>query len=307
MARAPRIIVKGEKAVYHVVSRTALDGLPIKSEDKDFMFNLVKRLSKVYFTEIIGFTVMSNHIHLLCRILPGEKYSDEEITERFKLYYNNGEDKRELMPGQIPFFREKWGKLSEFVKEIKQTFTRYYNKKNKRKGFFWGDRYKSMIVEDGATLVNCLAYIDLNPVRAGIVERPEDYRWSALGYHIQTDNRDDFFSCDFGLEGFEILSVKERIRKYRSYVYEAGALDKGKGAVIPMEIVEREREKGFQITRSDRFLRKTRYFTDSGIIGSRKFVKDNFDKFKDYLNIKNDRKPKPVKGLDGVYSMKRLG
>ncbi len=72
MARSPRILLKGEKAVYHVISRTALDNLPIKSEDKDFMFGLVKRLSKVYFTEVIGFTVMSNHIHLLCRMLPGD-------------------------------------------------------------------------------------------------------------------------------------------------------------------------------------------------------------------------------------------
>ncbi len=90
-------------------------------------------------------------------------------------------------------------------------------------------------------------------------------------------------------------------------MYEAGALDKGKGLVIPEVVVKREREKGYQITRSDRFLTKTRYFTDSGIIGSRKFVIEHFEKFKDYLKIKNDRKPKLIKGLDGIYSMRRLG
>ena len=41
-------------------------------------------------------------------------------------------------------------------------------------GYFWGDRSKSLIVEEGLTLINCLAYIDLNAVRAGIVEKPED-------------------------------------------------------------------------------------------------------------------------------------
>ena len=55
----------------------------------------------------------------------------------------------------------------------------------------WGERFKSLIVEDGLTLVNLLAYVDLNAVRAGIVKRPEEYRWCSLGYHVQSGNRDD--------------------------------------------------------------------------------------------------------------------
>jgi hypothetical protein len=49
------------------------------------------------------------------------------------------------------------------VREIKVGFTRYYNKRHNRRGYFWGDRFKSLIVEKGETLINCLAYIDLNP------------------------------------------------------------------------------------------------------------------------------------------------
>ena len=48
----------------------------------------------------------------------------------------------------------------------------------------WGERFKSLIVEDGLTLVNLLAYVDLNAVRAGIVKRPEEYRWCSLDYHV---------------------------------------------------------------------------------------------------------------------------
>ena len=94
--------------------------------------------------------------------------------------------------------RQKLASLSEFVREIKVYFDRFYNKRHGRRGYFWGDRFKSVIVERGETLVNCLAYIDLNPVRAGIVDKPEDYRWNSLGYHIQTNNKDDFLSTDFG-------------------------------------------------------------------------------------------------------------
>jgi hypothetical protein len=45
-------------------------------------------------------------------------------------------------------------------------FSRFYNRRHNRRGFFWGDRFKSVIVEKGETLINCLTYIDLNPVRA---------------------------------------------------------------------------------------------------------------------------------------------
>jgi len=57
-----------------------------------------------------------------------------------------------------------------------------------------------------------------------IVKRPEDFRWNSLGYHVQTNNQDNFLSTDFGLKEFNIKSIKERIRRYRRYVYEAGAV-----------------------------------------------------------------------------------
>ena len=59
--------------------------------------------------------------------------------------------------------------------------------------------------------------------RAGLVNRPEDYRWNSLGYHVQTNNRDNFLSTDFGLKQFNVKSEKERIRRYRRFVYEAAS------------------------------------------------------------------------------------
>ena len=105
-----------------------------------------------------------------------------------------------LQVGQIPSLRAKLSSLSEFVREIKVGFTRYYNKHHHRRGYFWGDRFKSVIVENGETLINCLAYIDLTPLRAGLVARPEEYRWNSLGYHVQADNKDSFFIPRFWVD-----------------------------------------------------------------------------------------------------------
>ena len=249
---------------------------------------------------------MGNHFHLLVRMFPGHKFTDEDIKNRYIEFYG---DDGAFADGRLPYWRDKLSNLSEFIREIKVGFTRYYNRRYNRRGYFWGDRFKSVIVEKGETLINCLAYIDLNPLRASLVDRPEDYRWNSLGYHIQTNNRDNFLSTDFGLKEFNVKSKKERIRRYRRYVYEAGALNQPKQGtvkVIEDKLLEKERAKEFEISRISRFRYRTRYFTDSGIIGSKAFVAANYRRFKNLFNSKHEKKPKPIKGLSGVYSLKRL-
>ena len=71
------------------------------------------------------------------------------------------------------------------------------------------------------------------------------------------------------------------------------------------DILVKECENNYEWTRMRRFKYKTRYFIDSGIIGSKEFVYQNYLKFKHMFQSK-EKKPKPVTGLDGVYSLKRL-
>jgi REP element-mobilizing transposase RayT len=306
MPRTQRLIINDETAVYHVMSRSALDGFPLADIEKDFMLDLIRRYSALYLVEILGFCLMGNHFHILVRMFPEYKFTDDDIKKRYESFYGND---RVFAAGQIPSLRAKLSSLSEFIREIKVRFARYYNRRHHRRGYFWGDRFKSVIVENGETLINCLAYIDLNPLRAGLVERPEDYRWNSLGYHIQTGNKDNFLSLDFGLKEFGIMDAEERLKRYRRYVYEAGALNRGDRdfvKVIDNDTLENERQKNYEISRIDRFRSRTRYFTDSGIIGTKEFVSENYQRFKDIFMSKREKIPKPVAGLDGIYSLKRL-
>lgn len=303
MPRIARMLIEDEPGVYHVMSRTALDGFVLGDVEKEYLLKLIKRLSSVYFAEIMGFCIMGNHFHLVVKMHPGNQYSEGEIKDRYEHYYGDG---KEPGPGQIPALRDKWESLSEFIKDIKQSFSRFYNRQYNRRGFFWGERFKSVIVENGETLINCLAYVDLNPVRAGIVEKPEDYRWCSLGYHVQSDNEGRFLSLDFGLEEFGMKGAKERLRSYRQFVYEKGCINVSTGKQIRENIVEDEREKGFEIGEVDRFRYRTRYFTDSGIIGSKAFVSRLYTTFKGHFSSKHEKKPKAIGGLGGIYSLKRL-
>jgi len=175
MARVPRLVVEGEAAVYHLVSRTALDGFPLGDVEKEHMVRLLKSLSGLFFMEVLGFSVLGNHVHIVVRAQPGEGISDDDIRRRLVAFYGE-ETGKTLGEGDLDALRERLGSVSSYMKELKESFTRYYNKKHGRRGFFWGGRFKSVLVEDGDTLINLLAYVDLNAVRAGIGERPEAYR-----------------------------------------------------------------------------------------------------------------------------------
>ena len=82
MPRIPRMVIDDETTVYHVMSRSALDGFPLGDIEKDFMLDLIRRYAALYFVEILGFCLMGNHFHLIVKMFPGYKFTDEDIKNR---------------------------------------------------------------------------------------------------------------------------------------------------------------------------------------------------------------------------------
>ncbi len=303
MARFARFVRKDRPTVYHIMSRTTLGGFPLQAAEKDHLLAVIARLCRFYLVDLLGFCLMGNHFHLVIRMHPAEAATDEHIVQRFKRQFG---DDAEITAHQIQECRQKLSSLGAFVKDVKQIFTQYYNKRWNRKGFFWGERFKSLIVQEGISLVNLLAYVDLNPVRAGLVQRPEDYHWNTLGYLVQCGNRDGLVCLDLGMQEWNELGPAEVIRKYREFVYETGAVVACKGKDQDAEMIGRQRKKKARISRDDVFRGRCRYFTDSGVIGSKEFVAEVFDAMKHLLDSKDTRRFVPVPGVAGVYSMKRL-
>ena len=151
MPRIARFTRESKSTVYHVISRTALQGLPIRDVDKDYLLGLIKRLSTLYCVDVLGFAILGNHFHLVARMHPEESVSDQEVIQRYQEYYGG---EKYIGGEQVEEVRKRLCSLAAYVKDIKQGFTFYYNKKYRRQGFFWGGRFKSLIVEDGPTLVN---------------------------------------------------------------------------------------------------------------------------------------------------------
>ncbi len=303
MPRIPRILIKGPNVAYHIVSRTALEGFVLGPQEKDHLFFLIRWLSSVYFVEVFGFCIMGNHFHLLCRMFSHEGFSDEEVICWVRRYYRDRRKIEDMPPERILYWRRRLSDLSRYVQEIKQRFSHWFNRLHGRKGYFWGDRFKSVIIERGEALLNCLAYIDLNPVRAGLVERPEEYRWCSLAYHIGAGNKGKFLSTDLGVAAFSPKGYRERINLYRRYVYEKGGLSNRLAGGILEEALAKE-EKRDNDSRREVFRSRIRHFTKGLIIGSQNFIKETMEKIREKLGLKRSRRPRKVMIVEGLYSFR---
>jgi hypothetical protein len=114
------------------MSRTAGDGFPLGDVEKDFMLDLIRKYSDLYLVDILGCCIMGTH--LLVKIIPEFKFSDEDIKNRYVGFY--GED-CVFTDGLISSLRMKLSNLSEFACEIKVAFARYYNRRHNRRGIFF--------------------------------------------------------------------------------------------------------------------------------------------------------------------------
>jgi len=192
--RKPRIKNDGE-GFYHVTSRCVDRTFRFAPEDKTRMADQIHRMGAFCGVEIGTYTVMSNHFHILLHVLPPKELSDEEICRRVAALYGSekAEDLRQTwdlwrksgtsacltqLQAERNAFIKRMSDLSNYMKELKQWMSRSYNKLHNRKGTLWEDRFWSCLLEDKSeTLTAIASYIDLNAVRAGIVNSPENYRW----------------------------------------------------------------------------------------------------------------------------------
>ena len=204
MARIARIKAEGE-AFYHVVSRIANKAFLLNNDEKKEVFvNMLHRAADFSGVDVITYVVMDNHFHLCVRVPKREgEIPESEILRRVGFLY--GEDRRAVLEKRFAGYREegddtviaaeleklraRMGDLSEFMKTLKQRVSQWYNSNYSHEGTLWSGRFKSVLVEDGRYLNNLIAYIHGNPIRAGIVTRAADYKWSAPGAAAKGDAR----------------------------------------------------------------------------------------------------------------------
>lgn len=333
MVKQQRIILP-RGGVYHSVSRVVDRNFIYGPVEKEVFRSMIRRLEAFLEIRVLTYCLMSNHFHLLLEVPDPESIaplSADSLREKLPLLYQGkaltlaiNELDRAIVDAQSATGSQTWlldilgryqariGDLSVFCKELKARFTFWYNARNDRSGTLWEGRFKSVVVEaDEHALMTMAAYIELNPVRAGIVGDPKDYRWcgyaeAVAGGKLARQNLSMMHARTRAWEG-QSASWQEVGPAYRMHLFGHGERREGDprgGNVgertgIDPQAVERviADEKGklpvHVLMRS-----RVRYFCDGTVFGRAEFVDDVFEQFRDCFSERRQSGARAMRGAD---------
>ena len=150
MARLPRLTLAGYP--HHIILRgNNRQAIFMDSADFQRMLALLQANAQDQQVQIHAYVLMSNHLHLLLTPLQNDS-------------------------------------LPKMMQAVGRSYVLYFNKRHGRSGTLWEGRYRSSLIQTEQYFLSCMAYIDLNPVRAGMVAQAADYLWSSHGHYIGRQN-----------------------------------------------------------------------------------------------------------------------
>lgn len=274
--------------MYHCMTRAVNGERLFHDREKEILRKIIWQMADFSGVEVLTYCVLSNHFHVLIRVMGDQVVSDAELMRRFRVLcpkptkYQTESAKvmeSQLCAGGVEAdaIRRKllarMSDVSEFMKAVKQRFSVWYNRSHQRYGTLWAERFKSVLVEGkGNPLQTMAAYIDLNPVRAGLVADPKDYRFCGYAEAVagvpEAKRGIIHVWSDHGVK-----RVDSALRAHRMLIFGKHASGTG--------LSKMTRERALKILdHEDGHLPKTvilrcrvRYFTDGAILGSADFVR----------------------------------
>ena len=297
---------------YHCVSRIVDRVYRLGNKEKAYFVKVMRLFEDFCGVEVLAYCVMSNHFHILVRVpkkpdeKEGEELDDAEFLRRLSLIYKA--DQVAIVEKTLKKCRrnQAWkmirelkarytyrmGDVSEFMKAVKQKFSMWYNKMNARTGTLWERRYSVTMVGPGWRSRVVAAYIDLNPLRAGLVSAPAHYKYCSYGEAVAKkglarERLVALMECQEEHLRADRFSPEEALAEYRMLLADQGeAVDQE----APLQQGEskakrHKKRKGFSKAEVKKILKnggqlsvsqllscKSRYFTAGLAVGSQNFV-----------------------------------
>ena len=289
--------------------------------EKEVFRKMLWQIADFCGVEVLTYCIMSNHFHVLVRVPEKCCLPDSELLRRFRVLYpmptkyqtaefRHLEASLTRGDADAGAIRERllarMNDLSEFMKTLKQRFSIWYNRNHdNRLGTLWMERFKSVLVEGvGNPLQTMAAYIDLNPVRAGLVDDPKDYRFcgyaEAVGALGEFGRRARSGLLAVWRDRVGRLDESAALKAHRMLIFGKGSSPwTQKGRLIDEKKALRvlNEEQG-QLPKMAVLRCRVRYFTDGAIFGSAEFVEGFVNQWQSEQGRKHPPKAHALQGAD---------
>ena len=333
-----RVLGKGplESYCYHVMSRTCGGEVFFDDVEKEALRRVIWRMAEFCGIKVVTYCLMGNHFHLLAEVPHRDTWlerfegpeGETKLLEHLSILYSRAyvgllrdelADLRTrgmavLAEQRLVALKKRFCDLSLFVKEVKERFSRWFNKRRGRRGTLWMDRFKSVLVEGkGEPLRTMAAYIDLNPVRAGLVKDPKDYRWCGYAEALGGGRRAQRGLCKALSKPVDSWRSADAAEAYRCLLHAEGREVKdGQNEKVVSRGVTAESaravlaEKG-KLSPAELVRLRVRYFTDGVVLGGREFVEGIFEAQREQFSPKRKKGARRMTESDApFYTLRQL-
>jgi len=280
-----------------------------EGREKEVFRKILRNLEAFSGVRMVTYCLMGNHFHLLVEVPDREELAPltkEELLGLLPLLHDDltvlgvrqeferaeAEGNEAWSDAILARYERRRGSLGFFLKDVKQRVTLMMNKRLGRTGTLWEGRYKSVLVEGSETaLLTVAAYIDLNPVRAGLAKTAEEYRWSGYAEAVARGKRGRRAREGLGIVMSEALREpewredwKRTQARYRLFLYAEGvacdANEAGEGArrgFSEADVEEVVIACG-AMSIPEILRHRVRYFCDGAVLGTVEFVNAVFER-----------------------------
>lgn len=315
------------KACYHVMSRVIDRQMIFDDDEKEYLRDIMRRMESFSGLQILTYTIMGNHFHIVLHVPEREDVSDEEFVRRLAFLYDTrtvnrhanslqrlrDKGQNEAAEEYKKRFTYRMYDISEYMKTVKQRFTQSYNHRHDRKGTLWEERFKSLVVQAPITHRSSLRstmtaiavvalYVDLNALRAGLVMNPKDYCYCGYAEAVAGSQR-----ARGGLQfvlGYSALhdNWERTLRLYgemltvRTPIGEKARIDCFTNRKLSSKKTMGEQESEEIPTIAEILRCRVRYFSDGAVLGSRRYVDEILSRHRSFFGHTRPPTARKLKG-----------
>jgi len=298
------------EGVYHCMSRIVNGERLLDDVAKEVLRKQLWQIADYCGVQIVTYAVMANHFHVLVRVPRRSRVPDTELVRRYRVLYpkptryqtarfeviqaqlkSDGEEAKAWRDRQLAMM----GDLSPFMKLVKQRFSVWYNLNHQRYGTLWAERFKSVLVEAKPGVMRTMAaYIDLNAVRADLVDDPKDYRFCGYAEAVagNLSAQAGLLGLSDGRQGWNGAQAA-----YRQTLFGKGGGPRSGRARIDNAAVQKVIKAKGKLPLHEMLRCRVRYFSDGAVLGGQVFVQKQLSIYQKRTGKRSRTAPRPMPNI----------